>query len=85
MIRQWTLATANSGPLGITSGGDGNIYFTERNSNKVGMISVADGTYRLFEWFAATPNSLPNKITKGADGNVWWTERGANNIGTLVH
>jgi streptogramin lyase len=74
----------NSGPLGITSGGDGNIYFTERNSNKIGMIAVANGTYALTEWFAVTTNSLPNKITKGADGNVWWTEQRANKIGTLV-
>ena len=65
---------------GITSGPDGNLWFTEPGSNRIGRISVT-GTVEHFP--VPTPNSLPLDITVGGDGNLWFTEGDASKIGRL--
>jgi hypothetical protein len=36
-----TLPTANSQPVGITSGSDRNLWFTEFNGNKIGRLTTS--------------------------------------------
>ena len=36
-IREFPVPTATSGPLGITAGPDGNLWFTEALGNKIGQ------------------------------------------------
>ena len=37
-IREFAVPTANSGPLDITAGPDGNLWFTEGFGNKIGQL-----------------------------------------------
>ena len=65
---------------GITSGPDGNLWFTEPGSNSIGRISLS-GVIEHFD--VPTPASLPLDITVGGDGNLWFTESDASQIGRL--
>src|SRR6266705_2690505 len=71
--------TADSGPLGITAGPDGNLWFTEQNSNKIGRISPS-GTITEFPIPTA---SNPRGIAAGPDSNLWFTEGSGNQIGRI--
>ena len=74
-ITEFALPTANSGPRGIAAGPDGNLWFTEVSSKKLGQIATS-GT--VTEFAIPTPNSFPNGIAAGPDGNLWFTEFDAN-------
>ena len=37
-ITEYTIPTASSVPIGITSGGDGNLWFTESSKNQIGQL-----------------------------------------------
>src|SRR5215472_12285593 len=54
----------------ITSGPDGNLWFTEPLAGKVGRITLA-GDIREFNLF---PGSNPTDIAAGSDGNLWITD-----------
>jgi len=77
------LPTVNSGPYGITSGPDGNLWFTEANfaGNKIGRITP---TGTITEFTIPTANSGPIGITTGPDGNLWFTEDSGNKIGRIT-
>jgi streptogramin lyase len=60
-------------PFGITSGPDGNVWFTELFAGKVGRISP-DGAAVEF----AVPGALPAGITRGPDGNLWFADESGN-------
>lgn len=66
---------------GITAGPDGNVWFAESNSNKVGRITP---TGVITEFSTATAGSAPNQITTGADGNLWTTLEVPNAIGRVT-
>jgi streptogramin lyase len=71
----------NSHPYGITSGPDGNIWFTEGSANKIGRITpsgVIEDPYHV-----PTANSQPYGICIGPDRNLWFTENNANKIGRI--
>ena len=62
---------ANCNPRGITSGPDGNLWFTEDSGNSIGRITPS-GVITVFSSGLA-PNSYPWGITSGPDGNLWFT------------
>src|SRR6266567_437546 len=72
--------TPLAGPLGITAGPDGNLWFTEGKGNKIGRISPS-GT--ITEFPVPTAGSYPIGITAGPGGNLWFTERDGNKIGRI--
>jgi streptogramin lyase len=81
-----SLGTSSSyGVYGITSGPDGNLWFTEANSPEdttfVGKISTG-GTIQTF---AIGTNLQPQGITSGPDGNIWFAEYGigTNPVGNI--
>jgi streptogramin lyase len=73
------------GVYGITSGPDGNLWFTEAfspdNTSFVGKISTG-GTIQTF---SIGTNLQPQGITPGPDGNIWFTEYGigTNPVGNI--
>lgn len=73
---QVTYFNATSGAdLGdMTTGPDGNLWFTEGMANKIGRITPA-GT--ITEYPLPNANSYPTHITAGPDGNLWFTEGGS--------
>lgn len=69
-----------AGSGSITSGPDGNLWFQENLSNKIGRITVA-GTFT--EFAIPTANSGVAWIAAGPDGNLWFTEGLAGKIGRI--
>lgn len=69
-ITEYTAPNA-SGPHGITEGPDGNVWFTEFNTNQIGKMAP-DGT--MIAEYPLAANSHPNSIVSGPDGNLWFTE-----------
>jgi len=80
-IIEFPIPTNNSQPHGITSGPDGNLWFTEFVASKIGRITP-DGT--ITEFIPPTSNSKPVGIVLGPDGNLWFTEYGVNKIGRIT-
>lgn len=68
-ITEIPLPTANSGAMGIVSGPDGNLWFTEPGT-KIGRIT----SYGLITEFPLPSNMYRSGIASGPDGNLWITE-----------
>jgi hypothetical protein len=65
--------------LFLTSGLDGNLWFTQANS--VGKITP-DGTITQFA--VPTANARPSGIVFAGDGNIWFNEQNGGKVGQLV-
>lgn len=79
----------NEFPLGITSGSDGNIWFTESGDfnnagNSIGQIGRITPQGQLSEFPILITNSDPIMITNGLDGNLWFTDDGTGKIGRIT-
>jgi streptogramin lyase len=68
--------SADAEPWGITSGPDGNLWFTEQLGNRIGRITPTGVITEFSTGLSA--NVLPNQIVLGPDGNLWFTERSFN-------
>jgi hypothetical protein len=80
-ITEYPIPTADNSPFGITAGPDGNLWFTERGSNKIGRITTSGN---ITEFTLPTPRSGLFGITAGPDGNLWFTEASGDKIGRLM-
>ena len=60
----------DAGPMAVTAGPDGAVWFTEDSVDGVGRIAP-DGSITEF---AGLTRHNPHGITTGPDGNVWFTE-----------
>jgi streptogramin lyase len=79
-IIEYSLA-AGSSPFGITAGSDGNIWFTESGSGKVGKITKTGATQEY-----ATGTSEPEGITAGSQGNtsLWFVQHSGRTLGEIT-
>jgi streptogramin lyase len=80
-ITEFPVPTPSATTWSIADGPDGNLWFTERDGNKVGMINPT--THAISEFPVPTANSWPIGITAGPDGNMWFTEAMASKIGEI--
>jgi len=78
-ITEFPIPTANTSPLGITKGSDGNLWFLE--FDKVGKVTPG-GVFT--EYVIPTPTSSPFDITAGPDGNIWFTETSTNKVAKVT-
>ena len=60
---------------GITSGPDGNTWFTEENNNAVGRVTPGAV---ITEFSAGFPTGSPRGIVSGPDGNLWVAQAGGD-------
>src|SRR6266487_4199518 len=74
-------STPGNSPIGITSGPDSNLWFTESGTGKIGK-SATSGT--ITEYTLTNTSSGPGGITSGPDGNLWFTEQDTNEIGKIT-
>jgi streptogramin lyase/photosystem II stability/assembly factor-like uncharacterized protein len=72
---------SGSAPDGITDGPDGNLWFTENNSDQIGKITTAGA---ITEYPLSSTGNFPTSITDGPDGNLWFTEQNGNKIGKIT-
>src|ERR1041385_563682 len=80
-VNEFPIPTAASQPYQITMGMDGNLWFGEFNTNKIGRITTG-GVISEFPVLSA--GSGPAGITAGPDGNLWFTELNGNRIGRIT-
>ena len=66
----------------IAKGPDGNLWFTENGTDRIGRITP----YGVVTEFSVgiTPGARPTGITAGPDGNMWFTEYAGNRIGRIT-
>ncbi|HEU5381403.1 MAG TPA: hypothetical protein VFV38_38765 [Ktedonobacteraceae bacterium] len=67
-------------PIDITTGPDGNLWFTDGN-DKIGRITPG-GT--ITEYPLPVGGIEPLDITTGPDGNLWFTDQAGNQIGKIT-
>jgi virginiamycin B lyase len=80
-IKEFAIPTANSLPEAITTGPDGNLWFTESKTDKIGEINPT--THAIAEFRTPTANSEPIGITAGPDGNLWFVETRVGKVGEI--
>jgi streptogramin lyase len=80
-ISEFPVPTPGATPWSIAAGPDGNLWFTERDGNKVGMINPM--THAITEFTVPTASCWPIGITSGPDGNLWFTEDASGKIGEI--
>ena len=75
--------TANSHPTGITAGPDGNVWFTELSSLRIGRVTTGvNPTITEFPGLASP--AQPFLITTGPDNNLWFSENTGNRVGRIT-
>src|SRR5438105_13367484 len=80
-IIEYQLPTPGVAPTTITSGPDGNLWFTELIGNQIGRITSAG---IITEFPVPSSASHPFGITAGPDGKLWFTESTSNKIGKMT-
>jgi streptogramin lyase len=70
-----------STPSGIAAGSDGNVWFTERDANKIARITPGGA---ITEFAVPTPGALPTTIAAAPDGSLWFTMAGAPKLGRIT-
>ncbi len=70
---------SGSYPEKIVLGSDGNLWYTDSGTNKIGKITLS-GTRTEY---ALAAGSEPDGITAGPDGNLWYTDYGTGKIGKI--
>jgi streptogramin lyase len=78
--------TLKPAPVGITTGPDGNLWFTESRGNAIGRITPS-GAVTVFA--LPDPGNLPvgnepTDIITGPDGNLWFIEWGTGQLGRMT-
>jgi streptogramin lyase len=68
-----------SKPYGIAAGPDGNLWFTDTGTGKIGKITTG-GTITEY----ASENNEPEGITAGPDGNLWFVEHTLRHVAHMT-
>ncbi|MBX3171115.1 MAG: hypothetical protein KF760_27150 [Candidatus Eremiobacteraeota bacterium] len=68
-------------PTRMCLGPDGNLWFCERQENKVGRVTPSGV---VTEFSIPTSDSQPIDICVGPDGALWFTESGAAKLGRIT-
>ncbi|MDB5325006.1 MAG: alkaline phosphatase [Phycisphaerales bacterium] len=75
--------TAGSAPANIINGFNGDLYFAEYGSGKIGRLNAASFSVTAEYGFGNTVGSNPTDLKLGPDDNIYFTESGLDRIGRL--
>ena len=81
VISEFPIPTASAGLSGITTGPDGNLWFTLGAVNKVARMTTG-GT--VTEYPLPNPGSSPRAIISATDGALWFIENFGNRVGRIT-
>ena len=70
-----------SNPLFLALDANGNVWFTEPNSNAIGELIPNNGNPSWQQWTVPTANAAPYDLAFDWSGNLWFTEFTASQIG----
>ena len=79
-VSNYPIPTPASLPIGITTGPDGALWFTEYAVGKIGRITTAG----VITEYTIPTASQPRSITTGPDGALWFTEYSGFKIGRIT-
>jgi streptogramin lyase len=83
VLSEFSSGITGTASAGITTGPDGNLWFTEEGGGgRIGRITPA-GVITEFST-GITPGSVPFDIVTGPDGNLWFPEAKADKIGRIT-
>jgi streptogramin lyase len=75
---------ASSGPVGITLGSSGDVWYAGYDGNSIGLCITGVLNGGACDAYAVpTPASQPFGITMAPDRSIWFTEYHGNKIGTV--
>lgn len=80
-VVEFKIPTAKSGPTEMTVGPDGNVWFVDQTTGKIGTVTHKGG---ITGFLIPTAKSQPAGIASGPDGGLWFTEAGTNKIGRYM-
>jgi virginiamycin B lyase len=76
-LHEFSLGGAAHDPLGLTSGSDGSLWFTDAGTtNDIGRITTAGVITHFTQTNGLNAGANPFDITLGPDGNVWFADLG---------
>ena len=76
-------STTANGPFGITTGPDGNLWFTELNAASVDAIADNDSGFQAHS-VSSNGFSQTYGISEGPDGTLWFGDDGTALIGSMT-
>jgi virginiamycin B lyase len=79
-IQEFKIPSGNAQCSTAVAGPDGNIWFTEWGTGKIGRIGTGGG---FEEYEIGNPNAGPAGITVGADRNLYFSMEGPSAIGKM--
>jgi RHS repeat-associated protein len=71
---------SGSSPAGIVAGPDGNLWFADYSTSKLGKITTSGSVTE----YSLPSGSDPLSVAAGPDGNVWFTNVGTSKIGKIT-
>jgi streptogramin lyase len=80
-LQEFELPVAGSYPAQIAVDGQGRVWVSERDGNRIGCFDPASQTWQ--EYDIPTANSQPWGLALDTGGNVWFAETAADQIGRL--
>ncbi len=85
-IVEFPIESFDTEPRGITTGPDGNLWFTKSGPNSgIGRITPSGEIAQFSEGIVhSATGSSPSEITVGADRNLWFTDGLTGRIGRLT-
>jgi streptogramin lyase len=80
-VREFTEFSLPSGssPFQIASGPDGNLWFTDVGTGKIGKITISGAVTEY-----ATENNEPEGITSGPDNNLWFASHASAYVNRIT-
>lgn len=87
VVLEYHTPTPDSSPADLAFDSEGNLWFTELNTNRIGKLVPSQAksltSQGITEYELPHPNSKPHYLTIARNGMVWFTEMGGNRIGSL--
>ncbi len=80
-ITEFPLPIAESYPNGIAAGPEGNLWFTEPGTARIGRITPSG---QVTEFPLPDSSGEPMAITAGPDANLWFTEPNRDTLGRIT-
>ena len=80
-IREWDVPTKGAHPHDPAVGKNGELWFTEQMTNKIGRFDPASQNFK--EYPITGENAGPHGLVADADGNIWFTANFGGYIGKL--
>jgi streptogramin lyase len=83
-ITEFPVPTHGAYPGGIAAGPDGDLWFTELETNKIGRMTTAGTVVNEYQVEGTLVSEVPAGIVAGPDGAMWFTVYSNNQIGRIT-